>query len=306
MLAFIFPGQGSQRAGMGKELADSHDVARRVFEQADAALGYSISKLCFEGPEEELKLTANAQPAILTCSVAALRVLEQQTSLIPDVVAGHSLGEFSALVCAGALRFEDAVRLVHDRGRYMQDAVPAGQGAMAALMGATPDQVEALCREAAQGQALSAANFNGAGQIVIAGHAEAVDRAVDKARGFGARRAVRLPVSAPFHCSLMAPAATRLEQQMARVQFSDPRVPVVTNVEATANTQGARISDLLVRQVTAPVRWEESVQELGRMGVDRAVEVGPGKVLAGLVRRICKSIEVEGAETAAQIEQLGA
>jgi [acyl-carrier-protein] S-malonyltransferase len=289
---------------MGQALVDRHPAAREVFEQADRALGYSITKLCFEGPEEELKLTANAQPGILTCSIAALRALEQETALRPEVVAGHSLGEFSALVCAGALRFEDAVRLVHLRGKFMQEAVPAGEGAMAALMGATPQRVEDLCREAARGQVLSPANFNGAGQIVIAGHAAAVDRAIGQAKQFGAKRAVRLPVSAPFHCSLMEPAAARLGAELDRVEFSDPSVPVVTNVEAAANSDGSRVRDLLFRQVTAPVRWEETVQRLAELGVDRAIEVGPGKVLAGLVRRVAKSIAVDNVETAEQIELL--
>ncbi len=304
MLAFIFPGQGSQAVGMGKPLCDRYPLAREAFEQADAALGYSISKLCFEGPADELKLTANAQPAILTCSIAALRVLEQECPLRAEVVAGHSLGEFSALVAAGAVSFEDAVRLVHLRGAFMQEAVPAGEGAMAALMGPSAEQVRALCAAAAEGEALSPANFNGGGQLVISGAKAAVDRAIARAKDFGAKRAVPLQVSAPFHCALMEPAAARLAEELAKVSFHDPRVPVVTNVEAEPNREGSRIQDLLTRQVTAPVRWEESVQRLAAMGVRRAVEVGPGKVLAGLVKRISKEIEVVNVETPDEVAAL--
>jgi [acyl-carrier-protein] S-malonyltransferase len=301
MLAYIFPGQGSQAVGMGKELAATFPRARELFERADQVLGYALSRICFEGPAEELTLTANAQPAILTCSVAAWRVLEEHTELRPDVVAGHSLGEYSALCCAGSLRFEDAVRLVHLRGQYMQEAVPAGEGAMAALMGASAEQVEALCAAAAEGEVLAPANFNGAGQIVIAGRAAAVERAVGRAREFGARRAVLLPVSAPFHCALMRPAAERLAERLAEVTFADPRVPVVSNVEAEPNRDGSKLRELLTRQVTAPVRWEESVKCMARMGVRRALEVGPGKVLAGLVRRIASEVEVANVEKAEDV-----
>lgn len=292
MLAFLFPGQGSQTVGMGKALVDQFPTARATFEQADEALGYAISKLCFEGPADELTLTANAQPAILTCSVAALRVLGEETDLSPEVVAGHSLGEYSALVCAGAISLEDAARSVHLRGKFMQEAVPPGEGAMAALMGATPETAAALCEAAAQGQVLSPANFNGAGQIVIAGAAAAVARAVDRAKEHGVKRAIPLQVSAPFHCALMEPAAARLAEVLAEVSFADPKVPVVTNVEAAPNESGARARELLVKQVTAPVRWEESVLQMAEQGVTSAVELGPGKpVLGGMVRRIAKAIK---------------
>jgi [acyl-carrier-protein] S-malonyltransferase len=289
---------------MGQSLYREHAVAREIFERADAALGSSLARLCFEGPAEELKLTANAQPGILTCSIAALRVLEAETGLAPEVVAGHSLGEWTALVAAGALAFEEAVRLVHLRGQFMQEAVPAGKGAMAALMGPSAEQVRALCEAAAEGEVLAPANFNGAGQIVIAGHAGAVERAMARAKEFGAKRAMPLPVSAPFHCPLMEPAAGRLAEAMGATRFADPQVPVVTNVEAAPNRDGSRVRELLVRQVTAPVRWEESVQCLAAMGVRRAIEVGPGKVLAGLVRRIAKEIEAANVETAEDVASL--
>ena len=305
MLGFLFPGQGSQAVGMGRALAASSPAAREVFAQADEALGYAISRLCFEGPAEELTLTANAQPGILTCSIAALRALEAETGLSPRVVAGHSLGEFSALVAAGSLDFADAVRLVHLRGRFMQEAVPAGQGAMAALMGGASDQVAELCAAAAEGEVLAPANFNGGGQIVIAGHAGAVGRAVARAKEFGVKRAVPLQVSAPFHCSLMEPAALRLAAELEQVTLADPRVPVVSNVEAEPHQDGARARQLLVRQVTAPVRWEESVQRLAAMGVTRLVEVGPGKVLSGLVRRIAKEIAVASVDTPEDLATLG-
>jgi [acyl-carrier-protein] S-malonyltransferase len=294
-LAFLFPGQGSQKVGMGRALHEAEPAARAVFAEADAALGTSLSRLCFEGPEEQLTLTANAQPAILTVSIAALRVLEARTSLRPGAVAGHSLGEYSALVAAGALRFADAVRLVHLRGKFMQEAVPPGVGAMAAILGLDAAAVAAVCQESAGGEVVSPANLNGGGQVVIAGHKSAVERACVAAKARGAKRAVPLAVSAPFHCALMQPAEDKLAAELARVEIAAPRIPVVTNVEAAPNQDPARARALLARQVTAPVRWEESVQRLGAMGVRRAIELGAGNVLGGLVRRIAPEMVVDSA-----------
>lgn len=297
MRAYLFPGQGSQKVGMGKALAESYPEARAVYDEASAALGFDISRLCFEGPEAELTLTANAQPAILTTSVAALRVLEAHTGLKPDFVAGHSLGEYSALVAAGALALPDAVRLVNLRGKFMQEAVPAGIGAMAAILGLEAAAIETVCAEvrAETDAVISPANLNGGGQVVIAGDKAAVDRAVELLKQRGAKRAVPLQVSAPFHCALMKPAADKLAGELAKVAFRAPAVPVVTNVEATPNQDPERLRALLVEQVTAPVRWEESVQKLAALGVTRAVEVGAGAVLAGLVKRIAPGIEVRPA-----------
>ena len=293
MLALLFPGQGSQAVGMGRDVFDASPAARAVFEAADRALGFSISKLCFEGPEDELRRTEIQQPAIVTTSLALLRAVEEKLLLAPRFVAGHSLGEYSALVAAGALSLEDAVVLVNKRGRFMQEAVPAGKGAMAALMGLDPAGVDEACKAAAAetGLVVSPANYNSSQQIVIAGDASGVERAIAIAKERGAKRAVPLPVSAPFHCALMRPAAERLAVELARVKFLDPRVPVVTNVEAAPNSSGARIPALLAQQVTAPVRFIESVKQLAALGVTRVIEIGPGSVLTGLVARIERGIE---------------
>jgi len=293
--ALLFPGQGSQQVGMGKALADASPAARRVFEEADDALGISLSTLCFAGPESELTLTANTQPAILTCSIAALAALREVVDVQPKLCAGHSLGEFSALVAVGALAFADAVRLVRLRGQAMQDAVPAGTGAMAAVIGLAPAELEALCAEAAPAdgrvEVVAPANENGGGQIVVAGHAGAVDRLVALAKSRKAK-AIPLKVSAPFHCALMQPAADRLADALAQVTIGPMRAPVVTNVEAEPNDDPGRVVDLLVRQVTHRVRWEASMQRAVALGVRTAVEVGHGKVLAGLAKRIDPALTV--------------
>ena len=296
-LALLFPGQGSQSVGMGKALYAASAAARAVFDEADAALGFKLSRLCFEGPEEELKLTANTQPAILTHSVAAFEDLRAR---FPErlegaaFAAGHSLGEYSANVAARALAFGEAVRLVRERGRFMQEAVPAGVGAMAAIVGLAPADVEAACREARMGEVVSPANYNSPEQTVIAGHTAAVARASEACLARGAKRAIALAVSAPFHCALMSPAREKMLPLLDAAAFGDASFPVVTNVDAAATKAGSALRDALVRQIDSPVRWVETVQLLAREGVDRALEVGPGNVLAGLVRRIEKSLKVEG------------
>jgi [acyl-carrier-protein] S-malonyltransferase len=303
VIAFLFPGQGSQKVGMGVALAEAYPEARAVFAEADAALGFSLSKLCFEGPAEELTLTANAQPAILATSIAALRALGPGPK--PGVVAGHSLGEYSALVAAGALRLADAVRVVNLRGKFMQEAVAPGEGAMAAIVNLDRAGVEGACAEAARelGAVVSPANHNGGGQIVIAGAKAAVDRAAALCKERGGK-AIPLKVSAPFHCALMKPAADRLAAELARIELMPPAVPVVTNVEAAPCTDPARLKALLIEQVTAPVRWEESVQRMVAMGATRAIELGVGNVLAGLVKRIAPELPVQGTGEPEAIEAL--
>jgi [acyl-carrier-protein] S-malonyltransferase len=304
MIGFVFPGQGSQYAGMGKDLADNFSIAKQVFEEANDSLGFDLAALCFGGPEEDLKLTTNTQPAILTVSIAALRVIEEETGLAPAFAAGHSLGEYSALVCAGALSFADAVRIVRKRGAFMQEAVPVGTGAMAAIIGLDGDLLVEVCREAAQGKVVSPANFNSPGQVVIAGHAEAVDRAIELAKSRGAKRALPLPVSAPFHCSLMVPAGERLQEVLEEVVINPLTVPVITNVEAAPNAEASRVLELLVTQVSAPVLWDESVRTMVGLGVERFVEIGPGKVLAGLVKRIDKEVEAQSVTDVAGLKAL--
>jgi [acyl-carrier-protein] S-malonyltransferase len=288
-VAFMFPGQASQYPGMGKELAEKYPAARAVFDEADQALGFSISKMCFEGTEDELKLTANTQPAILTVSVAAFRVLEEK-GIAPDYVAGHSLGEYSALVAVGSLKFVDAVKLVRKRGVYMQEAVAAGQGAMAAIMGLSPAVVQDACKRAAEGEVCSAANLNSPEQTVISGSAGAVKRAVEIASQSGAKRAVILPVSAPFHSALMMPAQEKLQKDLQTTTFADLQVPLVTNVDADTIRTGEEARGALVRQVSMTVRWEESMRMLLDEGVNTFVEVGPGRVLTGLMRQIERSV----------------
>lgn len=304
MDAFLFPGQGSQFSGMGKDLADNFTAAKLVFEEASDALGFDIAAMCFAGSEDELKLTANTQPAILTTSVAALRVLEQETDLKPTYAAGHSLGEYSALVCAGALSLADAVRIVRQRGTFMQEAVPFGVGSMAAIMGLDRPELEQLCRDAAEGEVVAAANFNSPGQIVIAGHSSAVDRAMVLAKERGAKRALPLPVSAPFHSSLMEPAAKRLAETLQQVQVGTFVIPVVGNVEAVPYQEQERVKPLLVQQVCAPVRWDESVLKMQDLGVSRYVEIGPGKVLSGLAKRIAKGCAVANISDVASLKKL--
>src|SRR5271170_113244 len=300
-IAFLFPGQASQYPGMGRELAEKFPESKAAFDEADAALGFSISKLCFEGPEDELKLTENTQPAILTVSTAAYRALEKH-GVTPDFVAGHSLGEYSALVAAGGLDFVTAVKIGRARGRYMQEAVPAGEGAMAAILGLAPAEVADICKKAADHQIVSPANLNSPEQTVISGHAAAVKRAVEIASQSGAKRAVILPVSAPFHCALMMPAQERLEPDLRAAKFGTLLFPLVTNVDAEAITSGDEARDALIRQVTQPVRWLDSLREMIESGVTVFVEVGPGKVLTGLLRQIDRSVRVFNVEDSAGLQ----
>ena len=304
-IAWLFPGQGSQSVGMGKDLLAVSAAARTVFERVDAALGERLSKLIFEGPEAELTITANAQPALVATSCATLAALRERMPDLPDpaFAAGHSLGEYSALVSAEAMTLEDAVRVVRVRGRAMQEAVPPGTGAMAAIIGMEQSRLQELCAQAAQGEVVAPANFNAPGQIVIAGHASAVARVAELVTAEKAR-AIPLKVSAPFHCALMAPAARVLQSELERISIRPPRFPIVANVDARPNCDPTHVRSLLVRQVDGVVRWEDSVRAMAAAGVTRAVEIGPGKVLAGLVKRIAKDLAIQSVGDAASLEQV--
>lgn len=294
-IAFVFPGQGSQYVGMGKEFEERYPLAKDHFREAEEALGIDMRQLCLYGPEEALKMTANTQPALLLCSVIAFRLLEEN-GIRPDFVAGHSLGEYSALVAGGSLRFADALHLVRKRGEFMQEAVPLGRGAMAAILGMEREAVARICEEAQEGQVVEIANLNSPGQIVISGEAEAVERAVKAAKQHGARRAVSLPVSAPFHCRLMKPAGERLGEILAQTEVADPKIPLVTNVDAQLTSSTATIRSALLRQASSPVLWEDSIGTLQDQGVDTFVEVGPGTVLSGLIKRIAKEATLRNVE----------
>jgi [acyl-carrier-protein] S-malonyltransferase len=301
-LAFLFPGQGSQEVGMGRALAESSPAAKAVWAEADAALGFSLSTLCFEGPAADLALTANTQPAVLTTSVAAAAALAER-GVTPGLTAGHSLGEYSALVAAGALRFADAVRLVRRRGEFMQEAVPVGTGAMAALLGVELATAEQVCAEAAQGEVVGVANINSPGQIVIAGHRTAVERAVAAAAARGGKKSVLLPVSAPFHCALMKPAADRLASELDRLTVSAPRIPVVRNVDGGVTRTADEVKPFLVQQVASPVRWTDCVERLAREGATGFLEVGPGRVLTGLLKRTLDGARGHAVEDPASLEK---
>jgi [acyl-carrier-protein] S-malonyltransferase len=300
-IAFLFPGQGSQQVGMGRDLADNFPAARQVFEEADTALGFALSELCFNGPADQLQLTENTQPAILTVSIAALRALETEGFPEPDFAAGHSLGEYSALVAAGSLSLTDAVKTVRARGRFMQEAVPVGVGTMAAILGVGLDVVALACEEAAQGQVCSAANINSPNQVVIAGDVAAIDRAIGILQERGAKRAMKLNVSAPFHCALMQPAQERLAVELKGITFRNLATAIVTNVDAKTVTSGQRARDALVRQVSQPVRWLESVEFLISQGVQSLIEIGPGRVLSGLARQIDRNLRCVNVEDKASL-----
>ena len=300
--AYVFPGQGSQFAGMGRDIAERFPAARKVFDHVDAALGFSISRLCFEGPEDELKLTQNTQPAILTVSSAIHAVLEERGAARRDLVAGHSLGEYSAIVSAGGLTPAEAAKIVHARGKFMQEAVPVGAGGMAALIGPTVEEAQAICDEAAQGDVVSVANINAPGQIVIAGTKAGIDRAIAVAKARGVRRALPLPVSAPFHCELMKPAEERLRPILESAPFKDLWCSLISNVDASPIGTEHAVRNALLRQVASPVRWVESVQKMISMGVRQFVEIGPGNVLTGLIKRIDSSAELINISDAATLD----
>ena len=303
-VAFVFPGQGSQKVGMCKDFYDSYACAKKVFEEADDALGFSITKMCFEGPEEDLRLTKYTQPAILTCSVAALAVMREH-GLECEAAGGHSLGEYSALVAADVMKLQDAVVAVHKRGEFMQEAVPVGEGAMAAVMGLTPDAIVAVCQnvETECGAAVQAVNFNCPGQVVIAGATKAVDKASEALKAAGAKRAIPLPVSAPFHSTLMKPAAERLKEVLDKIDFRDAKFPVFSNVTAEPVVKAEEIRALLVKQAASPVKWEMSMHRMIKDGFDTFVEVGPGKVLTGFTRKIDRAMNALNVEDMASLEK---
>ena len=303
-VAFVFPGQGSQKVGMCKDFYDNYACAKKVFEEADDALGFSITKMCFEGPEEDLRLTKYTQPAILTCSVAALAVMREH-GLECEAAGGHSLGEYSALVAADVMKLQDAVVAVHKRGEFMQEAVPVGEGAMAAVMGLTPDEIVAVCQnvETECGEAVQAVNFNCPGQVVIAGATKAVDKASEALKAAGAKRAIPLPVSAPFHSTLMKPAAERLKEVLDKIDFRDAKFPVFSNVTAEPVVKAEEIRALLVKQAASPVKWEMSMHRMIKDGFDTFVEVGPGKVLTGFTRKIDRAMNALNVEDMASLEK---
>ena len=301
-LAFIFPGQGAQKVGMGKDFYDNYDVAKKMFKEADEALGYSIMKMCFEGPEEDLKLTANTQPAILTISCIANEILKEN-GIQPEITGGHSLGEYSALVAAGVLNFQDAVALVHKRGSYMQEAVPVGEGGMAAIIGVDRDKIVEVCQQVSAESPVQAVNFNCPGQIVIAGATKGVELAVEELKAAGAKKAVILPVSAPFHSTLMKPAAEKLAVELDKVTISDAKIPVVANVSAEILTKAEDIKASLVAQAASPVLWEDCVARMKEFGADVLLEAGPGKTLCGFNRRIDKTITSLNVEDVASLEK---
>jgi [acyl-carrier-protein] S-malonyltransferase len=301
--AFVFPGQGSQFAGMGRDVAERFEEAREVFDSVDRVLGFELSRLCFEGPEEQLKLTENTQPAILTVSSAIHAVIGRRSSLRADFVAGHSLGEYSAIVAAGGLTAAEAASIVRQRGRFMQEAVPVGEGAMAAILGPSLDEIRSICEEASEGEVVSPANVNAPGQIVVAGARGAVERAMAVAKSRGVRRSLALPVSAPFHCSLMKPAEEKLRPVLEAAPFAGLRVPVVTNVDAEPASSPDDVRSALVRQVVSPVRWIDVIERMIALGVTRFVEIGPGSVLAGMIRRIAPDAEATSIGTAAALDE---